>query len=189
MPNTTSTSRGGKAAESGFGPILQFCFKLFNGGQALLQAFGKPLRKPILRDSDRLSKVTKCVFGYYFVFRLAEYDSDARLVVGVAKQVINGGEIKVHLSAELGFEVLGLEFDDHIGTQSQMVEEQINAEFLASHLERVLAADKREADPKLQEKVAKVIDKGAFQVPFMSLFSKGQEFEVVRVLENLLRKI
>jgi hypothetical protein len=70
-----------------------------------------------------------------------------------------------------------------------VVEEQINAEFLTAHLDRVLTADKREADPKLQEKVAKVIYKRPLQVPFMSLFRKAQEFEVVRVLENLLRKI
>ena len=141
---------------------------MFNSWQALLQAFGKPLRKPILRDSDRLTKVSKRVFGYYLVLRLAEYDSDACLIVRVAKQIINGGEVKIHLSAELRFEVLSLQLDDHIGTQSEMVEEQINAEFLTSYLDRILTADKRKADPQLQEKVSKVIYKRPLQVPFMS---------------------
>ena len=62
----------------------------------------------ILRDSDRLAKVSKRVFCDDFVFRLAEDDPDTRLIVRVAEQVINGGEVEVHLAAEFGLEVFGL---------------------------------------------------------------------------------
>ena len=48
--------------------MFQFCFELFNRRQAFPEAFGKSFGEMILRDSDRLAKVSKSVFCYDFVF-------------------------------------------------------------------------------------------------------------------------
>ena len=54
---------------------------------------------------------------------------------------------------------------------------------------RILASDKRKSDTEFQQEVTEVINQSAFQIPLMRLFSKGEKLEVVRVLDDLLRKL
>ena len=70
-----------------------------------------------------------------------------------------------------------------------MIEEQINAEILATHLQRILASDKRKPDSEFQQKVTEMIDQAAFQIPLVRLFGKGEKLEVVRVFDDLLCKL
>jgi hypothetical protein len=59
----------------------------------------------------------------------------------VAKLVINGRQVEVHLARELGFEVLDLQLDDDKAAQTQVVKEKVEVIVLARDLEVVLAAE------------------------------------------------
>src|ERR1019366_10773933 len=105
--------------------------------------------------------------------RLAENHSDARLVVRVAKQIINGRKVEIHLAAEFGLEVFHFQIYDDVCSEAKVIEEQINAEFLATYLQRILATHKREPCAEFQQKVAEMINQGAFQIPLVRLFGEG----------------
>ncbi len=70
-----------------------------------------------------------------------------------------------------------------------MVEQEIYTKFLASDLDRILAANKGKPYPKFQKKVAQVCNQGAFQIPLTGFFSEGEKLEIVRVLDDLLSKL
>ncbi|GEM_PF-6583829 len=46
-----------------------------------------------------------------------------------------------------------LEFDNHIATQLQVVEQQVNEEFISPYIQQHLAADKGEARAQFQQKI------------------------------------
>lgn len=62
-------------------------------------------------------------------------------------------------------------------------------EILTGHFEVVLASDEGEADAQLNEELAQMRKKPPFEVAFLRLPCEGQEVEVVRVFEELLRKV
>jgi hypothetical protein len=38
------------------------------------------------------------------------------VVIGIAEEVVNSGQVEVHLAAEFWFEVLRLQIDHHVGS-------------------------------------------------------------------------
>lgn len=67
-----------------------------------------------------------------------------------------------------------------------MVEEQVDAKFFPSHLQRILAADKCEANTQLQEEAPNVIERSALKFTFLGLLTQREKIKIVRVLHNLL---
>ena len=61
----------------------------------------------------------------------------------MAHEVVDGGEVELHLSRVFRLERPHFQVDDHEGTELEMVEEQIDSEIFAPHLDWVLASDKR----------------------------------------------
>jgi hypothetical protein len=82
-----------------------------------------------------------------------------------------------------------LQVQHHETAQAQQVEQKIDSKLLAAHLDRILAADERKADSELQKEIANVIDQGALQLPLACFFGEGEELEIVRVLDDLLRQL
>ena len=58
---------------------------------------------------------------------------------------IDGGQIEVELARIFRPERCRLEFDDDIAPQLQMVEKEIDKEFIAAHIQPVLTPDERKA--------------------------------------------
>ena len=58
--------------------------------------------------------------------------------------------MEVELARPLSFEPPGLEFDDKMGMNADVIEAQVDVKGLASDLKRELAADKRKAATELQ---------------------------------------
>ena len=70
-----------------------------------------------------------------------------------------------------------------------MVEEKIYSVVLACDFKRNLSANESEADAQLKEKLLNVAYKAGLQLSFVSILGKGEEIEIVGVLEKLLGKI
>jgi hypothetical protein len=103
--------------------------------------------------------------------------------------VVDRRQVEVHFAGELRLEVGDLQVDDHVAAQLQVVEEQVDAEFLAADLQQILAADEREADAELEQEGTDMFEQAALQLSLLRVGAQGQEVEVVWVLENLLRQL
>jgi len=78
-----------------------------------------------------------------------------------------------------GLEVAGLELDDHVGAELQVVEEQVEVEVLAADLEVDLAADEGEAGAELEQEAGDVVDQRALDVPLVRFVANAQEVEAI----------
>ena len=107
----------------------------------------------------------------------------------MAKQIVDGGKIEVHLAGVFRFERTTFQIEDHKAPELQVVEQKIDSVVLACDLKRNLSANEREADAQLKEKLLNVAYKAGLQLSFVSILGKGEEIEIVGVLEKLLGKI
>lgn len=65
-----------------------------------------------------------------------------------------------------------------------MVEEQVEVEVLAAHLQMHLAADEREAGAQLEQQLAQVLQEAAMEIAFAGVFGQAEKVEVVGVFEE-----
>lgn len=65
----------------------------------------------------------------------------------------------------------------------------IDPEVLPAHLDRVLAADKRESDPEFQQKLSNVFEEARFELLLAGFGGERQKIEVVGIFGDLLRQI
>jgi hypothetical protein len=66
---------------------------LFDRGQAISETLRQDFGQAVLRDADRFPYVPQGVFGHDLVLGLAKNDPDARLVVRVSQQVVDGRQV------------------------------------------------------------------------------------------------
>ena len=76
-----------------------------------------------------------------------------------------------------------------LSAKPEVTKQQVNTKFLSTDFERVLAADKGEADTELQEEIADMLDQGALEFTLSGFWGEAQEIEVVGVLDDLLRQL
>jgi len=98
-----------QAIREGAGPRrkLSACrlgFKLLDGRQRSRQMLGQFYQMPKLGNAHRRRGVPESIFRYDPVLRLAQDETDARLVVGMAEKVVDGGKIEVHFAGVLRLE-------------------------------------------------------------------------------------
>jgi hypothetical protein len=105
------------------------------------------------------------------------------------QQVVGGGEIEVQLTHERRVEWHGLEFDDHVAAQRQVVEEQIEVEVLLADLQVDLSPDKSEARAKLEQELLHVGEQSRLDRAFVGVVAQVQEVEDIGVLGDLLSQI
>lgn len=133
-------------------------------------------------DSHGGCSVAQGILDDESLFRFAEDEADGGLIAGVLDDVIDGGQVKIHLAGVFGFERAGFEIDYDEAAEAEMVKEQIDPVVLPGDFNRVLAAE-------LEEKALKVIEQPSFDVAFMGLSAQREEIEVVGVFEDLLGEI
>ncbi len=61
------------------------------------------------------------------------------------EQVVYSREIEIHLSRKLRLELADLQLYDYVAAQTQVVEEQIDVEILASYFQMILTAHEGKA--------------------------------------------
>jgi len=167
----------------------QLGLKLLHCRQSSLEILGQFYQVPKLGDAHRRRGVPEGIFRYDPVLRFAQDEADARLVVGMAEKVVDGGEVEVHLAGVLRLERRRLQVNNHEASELQVVEEQVQPEVLSTHLKRHLAPDKGEPYAEFDEKLTQVFEKAPFEVALLRFRSEGEEIEVVGIFDELLCQI
>jgi len=105
-----------------------------------------PANKPgnVARNANRLGEVAKGILGDDLIPRLAQNDSDGWLVVRMTEQVINGGQVEVHLPGILRLEGGHLKIDHNVCPELEVVEEKVDVEILPADFEMYLLPDEGE---------------------------------------------
>ena len=142
-----------------------------------------------VRDAEGLGEVAQGVLYHHVVLALAEQQPDGGRVVGVAHQVVHGGEVPVHLADEGGAERHRLELDDDVPAELEVVEQQVHADVGVANLEEHLPADEGESGPHLQQEALDVIHETLLELPFRARLGGAEEVEQVRGLERLRGQI
>ena len=105
------------------------------------------------------------------------------------EEVIDGGEVKVHLAEMFRCETARLELDDDMAAETGVVEEQIEEEVLVADLEVDLASDEGEAGAEFKEEVLDMGDQASFQFFFATATIGADEVEEVGIFEDLGGKV
>ena len=74
---------------------VEFRLQFLDGGQGGLQAVGKTLGQPELRDSHRFPDVAKRVLHHNAFLGATEDQANARLIVGMTQEIIDRGQVEV----------------------------------------------------------------------------------------------
>jgi hypothetical protein len=120
---------------------------------------------------------------------LAEQEPDGRRVGPGSKKIVHRREIKVELTRPFRFEPSGLELDDEVAVEPNVIKEQIDIKDLIPHLERNLATGEGEAAAQLQEQIPEMDQETALDLPLVRFAGDGQKIEVVGVFQNLFGQI
>jgi hypothetical protein len=145
---------------------LQFRLNLFDCGQRTFHLFGKPFQTIEYGNAHGRSVVPERVLRHDAILGFAEDEADARTVIGMAQDIVNGGQVEVHFPGVLGLEARHLEIDDAEASKLQVVEEQVELEIFSPDFERNLAAHKGEADSQFDQELAEVHQEALLQVAF-----------------------
>jgi hypothetical protein len=79
--------------------------------------------------------------------------------------------------------------DHNKASKLEVIEKQIEPKILPANFERNLAPNESEAGAELDEKLTQMFQEPSLQIALLCCSGEGQEIEVVRVLDELLRKI
>jgi len=144
--------------------ILQFCaqfsndaLQIFDRWHLIAERLRQPAGHTISGNSDRFGHIAQCVLDDRFAPALTEQQPERRRIRWGPEKIIGGGEIEVQFAGILGFERANLEFNNEVGVQAKVIEEQIDVEGLAIQLKWNLAADESKATPQLEQKVTQVL--------------------------------
>jgi hypothetical protein len=165
------------AGPGGFPGGLQLGLQLGDGGQTATQVGGQRFDQAddVAGDAHGLGDVAECVLGDGLVAGLAQDQANGRLIGSVALEVIDGGEVEVHLAGELRLQGPDLEVDDQEAPQFQMVKQQVDVKILAADFEVDVFADESEADSALQQELADVSEQAALYLALVDIVGQPEE--------------
>src|ERR1700733_4950822 len=103
--------------------------------------------------AHRFVRIAQCVLDDDFVAALAQNNADARTVISMPKLFINRRKVKIHLAGKLRFKVLNFQIDNHVTTEPDMVEKQVQIEILIADLQVVLTPEKCKPLSQFQNEV------------------------------------
>src|SRR5882757_3784168 len=83
------------------GSLPELALEFLNRRQTAFQICRKRFGEFVFGNADRRRGISQCVFGNDLVLGFADDQPDTRLVIRMPQQVVNGGEIEVHLAGEL----------------------------------------------------------------------------------------
>lgn len=112
----------------------------------------------IFGHADGPGVITQGVFGNYLVLALAQQQADGGAILWMLELGIHRSEVKAQLAQVLGLELAGLELDHHVAAQLEVIEQQIDEELVAAHIQQHLPADEGEACTQFQQKFGDMPD-------------------------------
>src|SRR5688572_16844233 len=89
--------------------FFQLAFELRDARQTCLELRRQSVDELVLRDSDRLTRVTKGVLGDDTVLGLAEQKTDGGVVAVASALRVYGAQVEVEFAGVFGFELPRLE--------------------------------------------------------------------------------
>lgn len=104
---------------------------------------------------------------------LAEQQSNARFVVGIAQEVIYCGKIQIHLAHVGRIKRSGFEFHDDKATAVEMVKEEVYVEVAVADFQEHLPPDEGEACGEFQQEALDVVYEGLFDLAFAARISRS----------------
>ena len=102
---------------------------------------------------------------------------------------IHRGQIEAKLPQMFGLEFSALEFDHHIASQLEVIEQQVNEKLVATYVQQHLPTDKGKAGAQLQQKLGHVLDQSIFDLTLLRLIGQPEKIETIRVFQRLPGKI
>ncbi len=111
------------------------------------------------------------------------------MVIRVAEQIVHDGAVEIDLPGIAGFEGAGLEFDDDIAPELEMVEKEVEVEILVAYLKMNLPTEKGETGSQLQKELLDVVAEGLLDFGLSAWIGCAQKVEEVGVFENLNSEI
>ena len=163
--------------------------QVLDAGQLIPQLLRQYAGDAILADAHGLGNVFQGILRDEVVLRLAEQKPDGRIVILRFEQAVDGGKVEIQLSGILRLELPSFQLDHYIAAELQVVEQQIEIEIVAAHVQMILIAEERKACSKLQKQPGNLGNQSPLDVPFHHILAEGDKIEDVRVLHHLLRQL
>jgi hypothetical protein len=164
----------------------QLRLDLLNRWQAALELGGHGLGDVLLPvgDGDGLVEAAEGILDDELVFAPAEQEADGGLIVGVAQEIVHGGAVEIELADIAGLEGAGFQLDDDVAAQTQVVEQQVEIEVIATDLQMNTPADKGETCPQLQQEALDVVHERLLDLGLAAGIGGAYEVEEVGVFED-----
>ena len=134
----------------------QFVFEFLNRRQTAFQIRRERFGQSVLGNADGRCRIPESVLCDDLVLGLADDQANTRPIIGMAEQVIDGGEVEIHLADKLRLEFFRLQIHDDKAAQFQVIEEKIDKEITSAHFQAILAGNECKADAQLQQEVSQV---------------------------------
>ena len=83
-----------------------------------------------------------------------------------------------------GLELAGLELDHHIAAQLQVIEKQVDEEFITPHVQQHLSAHECKAGTQFQQELGDMLDQRMLDGTLAGLAPEAQEIQAVRILQR-----
>ena len=126
------------------------------------------------------------VFSHHLVLALAQQQADGGRVLRVLDLGVHGGEIEAQLAQVFGFELAALELDHHIAAQFEVIEQQVDEELVAAHVQQHLPAHECKTGSQFQQKLGDVFDQGAFDLALLRHIGAEGEAVAADLRQSLL---
>ncbi|MPN26185.1 hypothetical protein SDC9_173609 [bioreactor metagenome] len=102
---------------------------------------------------------------------------------------INGGHVKAELSQVFRLELAAFQFDHDVAAQLEVIEQQVDEEFLAADVQQHLPADEGKAGAQFEQEVGDVLHQGVFDVALVGCLGQAEEIETVGVFQRLAGEV
>lgn len=94
-------------------------------------------------------------------------------------------DIEVKLIGIAGLKFTCFQLNYNVTTQIEIVEQQVNVEIVAAHVEVILIAEERKAGAQFQKELGYVLDESLFNISFDHIFLERNEIKDIRVFHRL----
>ncbi len=140
-------------------------------------------------DADGMQQVGQGVFDHDAVAGLAQEQADGLAVGRGLDLAVDGGHVEAQLAGILGAESAGLEFDDDVAVEEQVVEEEVHFEFLAADVDPDGLADEGEPHAQLDQELGHPVGQELAELVFPGAPAGIEEAQVVSALEHVFGQI
>jgi hypothetical protein len=98
-------------------------------------------------------------------------------------------QVEAELPDGFGLELSSFQLDDVVAAELDVVQEQVDEELVAAHVQQHLSPDEGKACTQFEQKFGDVFDQGMFHFALLCFVGQPQKVKAVRVSDGLQRKV